>query len=178
MKNPFKPDDGKPEVIRIPMKSPTDIWYEGYEDPLGRERATSPDLVFTGRTNRGWLMRRPAGRFFVYALIPLLVLSILCYGWWREGNTFEYDGKGVVSIFPENAKSKNYRLNADMQATGEMTGWFNHKTTYRIYTVYWSNGGNTDFEYCQIVPQENKNDCMDNDFRWWVIEIQTKPEPN
>lgn len=77
MKNPFKPDDDKDLVIKIPMKTPTDVYWEGYEGHAGHPGPVD-EMTLKGKTpRRNWLMRRPAGRFLVYVVLPALFVVVI-----------------------------------------------------------------------------------------------------
>lgn len=81
-----------------------------------------------------------------------------------------WSGEGVVNIFPEGATSKNYRVAAEMEVE---TKWLWQKE-YKIESVLWDGGGNTDFENCTIDKSNKK--CSDEEGRVWRIEIVETPE--
>lgn len=115
----------------------------------------------------------------VYILLALLCVALLLWATKDSRNNFEWEGDdGVVNIFPIDAESKNYRLTAYIKVDIKPSGWFGfgQNKSYDVDYVFWPNGGKTYFEECEVIPTRNVNECLDNDFREWRVEVQKEPE--
>lgn len=75
LKRLFIPDDGKPFEEQITLETSERIWLQGHVRP---EQLPPPEVIkFKGYAYRNWLMRRPAGRIFVYIILPMTLLALL-----------------------------------------------------------------------------------------------------
>jgi hypothetical protein len=105
---------------------------------------------------------------FIFILVVAFIFSIgrLLD---RDGSTWH--GKGMINLYPYNAKAKNYRLKADMYIYTKPDGLFGTKTQYDIEKVYWPNGGYTEFEHCTVIPEDSINECFEENGKDWMVEI-------
>lgn len=91
-------------------------------------------------------------------------------------STSTYDGDGTVSLFPEGADAKNYRLDAQITVTEHDNGWFRKNYTYKVTRADWPNGGYETFNDC-TVQKDSRSDCVDQDNRTYTVEVTSAPEP-
>ncbi len=97
----------------------------------------------------------------------------------------EFDFKGYIYAFPDDTKSKNYRLVADFSKvedydtdTEDREHYYHYITLNRIY---FNNGGYIDFENCNEVNKDGElfsctaiNDDRDWSFRFYGEQIKDK----
>lgn len=101
-------------------------------------------------------------------LIILLVLGVIgkqMFGLKQPGALLErasYDAKVYVLVFPDNKSSKNYYLPAEIS----------RNNGYSLDTLYWPNGGTTDFTDSNCVLYLNlKASCGDGNDNDYEIEL-------
>jgi len=84
------------------------------------------------------------------------------------------DATLTINLFPKNAESKNYRVEAKAEIRTEPRGLFSTKTTYDISRIYWPNGGSSTFDNmggCLILTSQSTNECTDDEYRDWRVEL-------
>lgn len=111
-------------------------------------------------------------------LIALSIIFVI-FIWYRSGQDgYQWDGQGSVNLFPANAGSKNYRVDADMKVTRKVKGLLTVYYEYKIKNVTWPNGGTVFFDGSCTINGENNNkfdDCT-LDGREYRVEVDTVPE--
>ena len=107
----------------------------------------------------------------------ILVAIVLFYGFLNPLNG-SWEGDGVISVFPEDATVKNYRLDAYMEVEKDKSGWFGAKTlTYTNIIGSWPNGGTLDLYDCTVVNEERAF-CRAWDGDGYYVEVyESPPEP-
>lgn len=106
----------------------------------------------------------------------VIVLSIVFLLNRHNGHTYTaFDVEGEANLFPVNAENKNYRVKTYWTVAAVPRGFYGEKRSYELDYITWSNGGQTYFTDCKIIPLEEKNICEDDDLRTWRIEIQSDP---
>lgn len=105
--------------------------------------------------------------------VVVIIWAIFCY---LPNSHKEWYGLAEVSLFPDNAESKNYRLDApDTRAERNMSGLFSSITTYTVSTVNWPDGGDSKFDDCTITQGSTSN-CITTDGTAYRVEITTAPD--
>ena len=103
--------------------------------------------------------------FGVFATTRYLFGNKIIGHWFEKPG--EYTTQYWVYLEPSSSSTKNYRVKGEIEklSLGEEEGW-----GYYLRTVDWNNGGNTDFDECQI--SEIKGDyCIDFDGNGYVVRL-------
>lgn len=81
----------------------------------------------------------------------------------------EYTTQYWVYLEPNPKSTKNYRVEGDIEkvSLGE-DGW-----GYYLRTVYWDNGGNIDFDDCQLISTKGDY-CLDNNDNGYTVRLGEK----
>lgn len=81
----------------------------------------------------------------VWFVIYLILVPFFGVGYKVIGSIIEkkeYETRYWVYLQPENAESKNYKVEGDIKRLSS--------GNYELKTAYWPNGGHTDFDLCDI----------------------------
>ena len=107
-------------------------------------------------------------------------LSIVIFFWFLfviHPRGASWDGGGEINAFPQNAESKNYRLEADMTATIKGKSLISNYTEYSIMSATWPNGGRLGFRAgCTVSELQPRSVCVADDGKNYRVEVATPPE--
>ena len=113
-------------------------------------------------------------RITVYIICYLLSISYITMKEYWGTNTIgsffskdNFEAQYYVQLFPEDSKSKNYLVPADISKNEYGIG---------VDRVYWPNGGYTDFgnydnNNCKELYKEGSTTLKDNQGRYWKIVL-------
>lgn len=124
-------------------------------------------------SKNGTLLNKVIGLGFVSLVIYAIAINV----WGNKviGNWFEKPGEWTtqywVYLEPNNSSTKNYRVRGDIEklSLGE-DGW-----GYYLRTVYWSNGGYTSFDECQLTTPKGDY-CIDTDGTAYTVRLGDSAE--
>lgn len=122
------------------------------------------------------------GRRGSYILILLMVIGIIniggryIYPSTQIGSLFEkkeYEEAYYVFLYPEDSKSMNYKLKADVWAHIESLDGYDGYRTYSLLGVYLDNGKRISFDGEEVFPSE-RTLVVDESGRYWYVELTTE----
>lgn len=103
------------------------------------------------------------------AIILVLFLVFVPYPYLMEKTQYVNHIDNAVNIFPEDAASKNYRLEATIQTTVHYGVFFTQNNEYFVEDVTWPNGGKVVVDCVnQPFKKDDKKLCHIGDDKYYV----------
>ena len=105
--------------------------------------------------------------FFIFAVARNHFGNEIIGNWFEKQR--EYTTQYWIYLEPDSSSTKNYRVKGDIEkiSLGE-DGW-----GYYLRTVYWNNGGNSDFDDCQILSIKGDN-CSNIEGKSYFVRLGEK----
>ena len=113
---------------------------------------------------------------WLIAIAKIGGLLLVAYFLFLFPNGYDRPSTGQVNLFPTDAESKNYRLDAQIDVHGSRLGILRgYDIEYTINTVTWPNEGTSHFKNC-VVKMGETSKCTATDDDEYFVEVQGEPE--
>lgn len=109
------------------------------------------------------------------ALFKTAVIIAIIYFGLLYHHDVSYTGTGTVNLFPEGAKSKNYRVDGNIHVHSSWYGLIGQKTTqYSLESVKWPDGGRSFFYTCSLDGGSGTCSTSDNKYSIELVSAPTQ----